>query len=73
MVDTTIRHYTLHSEHECDRLELQARIAGIEDHMQYLRIPGRESADTAYGLRFPRYGPAVQDDRIRARCAVCSA
>ena len=41
MVDTTIRHYTLHSEHECDRLELQARIAGIGDHIRYMRIPGR--------------------------------
>lgn len=40
MVEATIRHYTPHSEHECDRLELQARIAGIEDHIQYLRIPG---------------------------------
>ena len=40
MVDTTIRHYTLHGEHECDRLELQARIAGIEGHLQYLPVSG---------------------------------
>src|SRR5262245_66491417 len=41
MVDPATRHYTLHSEHECDRLELQARIAGIGDHIRYMRIPGR--------------------------------
>ena len=41
MVDSATRHYTLHGEHECDRLELQARIAGIGDHIRYMRIPGR--------------------------------
>jgi SAM-dependent methyltransferase len=41
MADLATRHYTLHGEHECDRLELQARIAGIGDHIRYMRIPGR--------------------------------
>lgn len=33
--------YLFHSEDECDRLELQASIAGIEGHLRHLRIPER--------------------------------
>lgn len=33
------RPYSLHSENECDRLEFQAEVARIEDHLRYLDIP----------------------------------
>jgi len=41
-VETPVeRPYSLHSENECDRLEFQAEIARIEDHLCYLDIPAR--------------------------------
>jgi len=35
------RPYSLHSENECDRLEFQAQVARIEEHLRYLDIPAR--------------------------------
>jgi ubiquinone/menaquinone biosynthesis C-methylase UbiE len=35
------RPYSLHSENECDRLEFQAEIARIEEHLRYLDIPAQ--------------------------------
>ena len=33
--------YALHSDQECERLETQAVLAGIEGHLRHLRIPDR--------------------------------
>lgn len=33
--------YVLHGEYECDRLELQATIAGIDGHLRYMHLPER--------------------------------
>ncbi len=35
------RPYSLHSENECDRLEFQAEVARIEEHLRYLDIPAQ--------------------------------
>ena len=35
------RPYVIHSDDECERLELQARLAKIEQHLRYLPVrPG---------------------------------
>jgi ubiquinone/menaquinone biosynthesis C-methylase UbiE len=33
------RPYAIHSDEECDRLELQARLANIQGHLKYLSVP----------------------------------
>ena len=35
------RTYALHSDEECERLEQQARMAGIQGHLKYLEVPPR--------------------------------
>ena len=36
------RPYVIHSDDECERLELQARLAKIEQHLQYLPVSPRD-------------------------------
>ena len=36
------RPYVIHSDEECERLELQARLAKIEQHLQYLPVARRD-------------------------------
>ena len=36
------RPYVIHSDKECERLELQARLAKIEQHLQYLPVSRRD-------------------------------
>ena len=31
--------YAIHSDEECERLELQARLGNIQDHLRHLSIP----------------------------------
>jgi 2-polyprenyl-3-methyl-5-hydroxy-6-metoxy-1,4-benzoquinol methylase len=36
------RPYVIHSDDECERLELQARLAKIEQHLRYLPVSPRD-------------------------------
>jgi ubiquinone/menaquinone biosynthesis C-methylase UbiE len=36
------RPYAIHSDEECERLELQARLANIEGHLRYLPVSPRD-------------------------------
>ena len=36
------RPYVIHSDEECERLELQARLAKIEQHLKYLPVSPRD-------------------------------
>jgi hypothetical protein len=38
--EPAVQPYVLDNEHEWDRLERQATVAGIESHLRHFRIPG---------------------------------
>jgi ubiquinone/menaquinone biosynthesis C-methylase UbiE len=42
--------YVIHCEHECERLEAQARLGGIADHLKYLHsLEGKQVLDAGCG------------------------
>lgn len=44
------RVYAIHSDEECDRLERQASLSGLDDHLRHLRIPlGAKILDAGCG------------------------
>jgi hypothetical protein len=42
--------YVIHSDEECERLELQAELANIEGYLRYLPIAGRSECSMSVAV-----------------------